>query len=378
MFFKTTYKPEQFFRQTSIDDLLLNNIFNNKPLKRSEVSTTRQFTTFIVKYPTNLSESKIQKARNINLVIETFLNNFSPDELYREFKIPKRKGGFRELVDPQPELKQLQRTLLEFLQVDLQILPHNAAHAFTPNRDCYTNATTHRKNKCFITLDIQDFFPSIDKQILTTALSQNAEIASLNLKIHNFIINIVKLALYKGSLPQGSPLSPFFSNLVMLVFDYKIQEAMQSGVLPRFTYTRYADDMCFSASAFPHIQSTLETIEKILDDCFQGRIKFKKSKTKILKNTNRCYITGIKLNKDYQATYGHENKKKLKLDLYNLFQAKINNTLTTEETMETLGRFAYMSRIEPDYARYLQLKLLKDFNSTERTIFKHFREYLHV
>jgi len=378
MFFKTTYKPDNFLRQTSIDDFLLDSIFNSMPLKKNETHVTRQFTTFIVKYPTNLPKNKVDKARNINFLIETFLNNFTPDEMYREFKIPKRKGGFRELVDPQPELKQIQRTLLDFLQIDLQILPHNAAHAFTPNRDCYTNAMTHIKNKCFITLDIQDFFPSIDKQILTTALLQNAEIASLNLKIHNFIINIVKLALYKGSLPQGSPLSPFFSNLVMLIFDYRIQEAMQSGILPKFTYTRYADDMCFSASAFPHIQSTLETIEKILNDCFQGRIKFKKSKTKILKNTNRCYITGIKLNKDYQATYGHENKKKLKLDLYNLFQAKINNTLTTEETMETLGRFAYMSRIEPDYARYLQIKLLKDFNSAEPTIFKHFREYLHV
>ena len=381
MYLKTTFKTNNVFKykQTTIDDFLLDTIFNNKPIEiEKDESDVKQFSTFQVNYLPKYNTNIMNKAHLLNSKIKEFIRTHRIDEMYREFKIPKRKGGFRKLVDPEPELKELQRETLDFLQDTLNIIPHNAAHAFIKNRDCYTNAMTHKDNKCFITLDIENFFPSINQWILRKALLLLAETAAINYWIPEFNDNIIRLALYKGELPQGSPLSPFLSNIVMLKFDYELTLKMYKGEIPKFTYTRYADDMCLSAKAFPHIKTVLSQIEQLLYECFDGMINLKKSKTKILKNTNRCYITGVKINKDKQLTYGHENKKKLKLDLYNLFKGKINNTLTSEEVMETLGRYAYMSRIEPNYARYLQLKLLKDFSSNAQTIFKHFKEYLVV
>jgi hypothetical protein len=172
----------------------------------------------------------------------------------------------------------------------------------------------------------------------------------------------------KNCLPQGPPLSPYLSNLVMLDFDYKIKHKF-----PYLIYTRYADDIIFSSSQPFYSQHFLETVNEILKDATMNKMQINREKTKILKNTSRLYLVGIKLNKDNQLTYGHEKKKELKLALYNLFKGYEQGTVSQEEAWELLGKFSYMKQIEPNYADYLERKLLREFNSQKETIFKHFK-----
>lgn len=320
---------------------------------------------------------KSENAKNINKLIKQFFTAF-PDfktnkqKYYREFSIPKRKGGRRYLIEPNAELKTVQQVVLTTLQEQLHIYPHNSAYAFTKNRDAYLNAIQHVNNKCIVTIDLKDFFPSIKTDILQEQLRKNAILFNIEKEIPDFINNIVELATYKDALPQGSPLSPFLSNIVMTEFDYKLTKLMSEHEIDKYKYTRYADDMAFSSKAFGNCKKFVNDIDNLLKTCYHNSIQINKEKTKFIKNTNRCYITGVKLNKDYNATYGHENKKVLKLQLFNLFIAQMNNTLQIEEAREVLGRFAYMKRIEPDYANYLERKLLQKFGSPCKTLAKHF------
>jgi hypothetical protein len=134
--------------------------------------------------------------------------------------------------------------------------------------------------------------------------------------------------------------------------------------------------MCFSAKSFSHIGTFINSLKELLNNLYGDGIKINEEKTKLLTKNNKCYITGVKINKDNNATYGHENKKKLKLQLFNIFQGLKFETVTKEEVQEVLGRFSYMSRIEPNYAAYLEKKMLKEFNSNSETVFKHFKEIL--
>ena len=117
----------------------------------------------------------------------------------------------------------------------------------------------------------------------------------------------------------------------------------------------------------------VSTVERIIIEQYNDQIRINYSKVKMQKNTRRLYIVGVKLNKDNELTFGHEKKKKLKLDLYNLFKAYEQNTACKEEAQELLGLFTYMKQIEPDYANWLERKYLKQFHSTAKSIYKHFK-----
>ena len=56
---------------------------------------------------------------------------------------------------------------------------------------------------------------------------------------------LAQIACYNNSLPQGSPCSPAFSNLIGHILDIQLLRiAKEEGC----TYTRYADDLTFSTN----------------------------------------------------------------------------------------------------------------------------------
>lgn len=302
---------------------------------------------------------------------------------YQNFKIPKKKGGFREIDAPLPALKHIQKEILNVLQGSLEMVPHNSAYAYLKNRSTLSMAEKIKSMNCIIKMDLTNFFNSITKELLYEKLGNIYNFNYLkNYLIPNWTIEgkqanlfdaIIYLATKDDHLVQGNPLSPFLSNFVMLEFDHKITQAIKEGLIPRYTYTRYADDLFFSDFAFADTRKVIDFVDNLLETCYHNCIKRNKEKTQFLKCTKKCYITGVKLNKDHKLTYGHENKKKLKLKLYNLFIKYDNNEATIDEVQELIGQFSYMKSIEPNYADYLERKLLSKFNSTATTLGKHFK-----
>lgn len=376
-FEKNTTK-DSYKNYNSNDDFLLYLINQKEQDTELEEKT---FTNITVEVEDDKKYNIYQKrlldinSKMIDFFIEYNFTEETKTNFYKRFSIPKRHGGIRKLIDPNPELKRVQREVLDYLQNTLGIKHHNVAHAFTPHRDAYTNAIQHKDSTCIIELDIKDFFTNITTETLRKELNRNFLIYKCNEICPDFISNICRLATLDGCLPQGSPLSPFLTNVVMCYFDYKVCKCMREGTLARYRYTRYADDMCFSSKAFSHIKTFLDKINELLKE-IAPELELKKEKTKLLTVNNKCYITGVKINYKHEATYGHEHKRDLKLELYNLFKSYENNNTCKEEVQEILGKFSYMKRIEPKYANYLEKKLLKQFNSREGTLTQHFKQLL--
>lgn len=375
------------------EDILFNDVtpeivtFSYTSPEYITMKTERELTT---KYRTLYTEVLLPAIRQKTRLIHNFFdqNNFleNKENFYTHFRIPKRKGGYRELIDPAPELKRLQRNILDFLTDTLRLHPHNAAHGFVKNRDMYTNALAHKGSRHIVTMDIEDFFPSISEELLHAHLSQISFLAQP--ESQDFVSAIIQLATLNGCLPQGSPLSPFLSNLVMLEFDYEISEKLRSMYQNKINtfsdvpyaqfikYTRYADDMTFSSTRPININVLQDIVKEYLHKSYGNLIKLKESKTKYLMNTKRCFITGIKYNQEQNLTIGHEKKKELKHKLHQLFVQFENNNLTREEVQEVLGYFSFLSRVEPDYAKYLSRRYLRIFRSTSETLHDHFKPIL--
>jgi retron-type reverse transcriptase len=90
------------------------------------------------------------------------LYRMPPSERYRTFTIPKRGGGVRTIEAPNSQIKLLQHALMHRLEEFY--VPRVCVHGFTFRRSIVTNARRHVGCRWLLTVDLQDFFPSITKK----------------------------------------------------------------------------------------------------------------------------------------------------------------------------------------------------------------------
>jgi len=221
---------------------------------------------------------------------------------YIRFKIPKKTGGERLISAPMPRLKQVQHWILRQILEKLEL--HDAAHGFRRDRSIMTNAQPHVAADVIINFDLKDFFPSISYQrvkglfrsfgyseaaaTIFGLLCTEAEIEEVELDSKTYYV-----AQTNRHLPQGSPASPAITNLLCRRLDKRLtQMAEPLG----FIYTRYADDLTFSASGdnLRHICNLLRRTESIV--AHEG-FSINEQKTRILRRkSTQLEVTGIVVN----------------------------------------------------------------------------------
>lgn len=336
-----------------------------------------------------LSEKTEQLLEKFHRYVAEHGRPYVLEQHYKIYKIEKKKpsgsGGkrYRLIADPNEKLKELQEDMLEYLQDYLKIEMHDAVHSYRKGRSDITNAATHRFSNHFIKMDIKDFFPSITEEVLleqlpklkTFALArtfspekiyQKPATKRLATKTKQLLTAIIHTAVTNKGLPQGSPLSPILSNMVLTDFDYHMKRVGErSGRL----YTRFCDDLTVS-SFYPMRKSfILEVTKNLLKDTTKDAFKIHEEKTHYGKATSKLYITGVKINKEHRISYGHEKKEQLKKDIFQLLMAKIKGE-DTSHWRSVMGNFARLRSIEPNYAKQLIRKYADKFNIDVKRIYK--------
>lgn len=163
--------------------------------------------------------------------IEFILNN--KDKFYGKKEIVKNEK-VRLATPPLYGLMLIQSSLNNYLETCIQF--PKFVHGWVKKGSPKTNAEAHIKKPFVLTLDIESFFPSVsESMVLQTLLGYGVK--------KDVAILIAELCTYKKSLPQGSPTSPLFANLIFASTDERIFNFCKKRTL---TYTRYGDDMSFS------------------------------------------------------------------------------------------------------------------------------------
>ena len=153
---------------------------------------------------------------------------------YRRFTVPKRSGGQRTILEPEPKLKQLQRRVHRRLLRRLRC--HEAATGFRPGLSIVHNALPHVGKAVVVRMDLFQFFP----QTRAERVRRYFRFLGWNRRAVNALVQICT---YRGGLPQGAPTSPVLSNLVNYPLDARLAAlARRLGA----DYTRYVDDLTFS------------------------------------------------------------------------------------------------------------------------------------
>lgn len=346
-----TVRQSPTYKQMSLEDFLFNDKFESSMIS-SNIANTRT-------YEVETVSDRFMRYVNVDQLVVK-LNRFNNStahlrevpraSLYRTFHIPKKSGGLRRIDAPTEKLLTALRELKTLLETDFYALYHTSAYAYVKDRSTIDALKKHQGNmsKWFAKFDLSNFFGNTTLDFTMKMLSMvfpfsevmKTEIGAEELR------KAMELAFLNGGLPQGTPISPLLTNIIMIPIDFKLTKELRDFNKQKYIYTRYADDFLVSSE----YTFNFKEIEKLISDTlksFGSPFTLKKEKTRYGSSSGSNWNLGLMLNKDNNITVGHQNKKRFQAMLVNYIMDKKNGiewNLSDVQVME--GYRNYYKMIE--------------------------------
>ena len=300
---------------------------------------------------------------------------------YQKFVIPKRSGGERTISAPMPKLKNAQHWILESVLNKVPL--HEAAQGCVKNRSIKSNASQHLHKDVLVNQDLENFFPSITYSRIkgmfrTLGYSHNVStiMALICSEPDTKQVNVYGETYHaqrtERFLPQGSPCSPAITNIMCRKLDARLHGL---GHKFGFSYTRYVDDISFSATgeAVKDLNKVLLYSKKII---ISEGFKLNDKKLRVMRKGVSQHVTGLLVNDKPNV-----NKKTFKRFRALLFQIEKDGIegknwkgKTGEAMLASLHGYAnFVHQINPDLGQRYLLKskmILAKYNVKPKNPYK--------
>jgi hypothetical protein len=268
---------------------------------------------------------------------------------YKTYQIAKRTGGTRLISQPARELKALQRILSKEILIHRPI--HPAATAYRRGISIKTNASTHADNGPILKMDFKDFFPSITEK---DWVAYCQKYSLFNGDTEDILITTkIFFRKYRGvqflRLAIGAPSSPPLSNILMYDFDTKVCDTASRD---QVKYTRYADDLTFSAKRTGFLVHVREMLQRIIRETPFPSLTINDSKTVLATRKYKRMVTGLILANDGKVSIGHRRKRQIRAAVHYQTQGKLD----LAGQAQLAGMLAFVNAVEPEFLDRLKQK----------------------
>lgn len=223
---------------------------------------------------------------------------------YRDIVREKRTGGNREISSPHPLLRTVQRWILDNILCSID--RNYSSFAYAKGVSIVDCAGQHVGAKWLVKLDLHNFFGTIyEKNIyqifrgLGFRKLISFELARLctRMEENSTPVNFDRYTVIRsynsgrqGILPQGAPTSGALANAVASNLDNRLQDiALSRGLV----YTRYSDDLVFSAGPTFNRQKASDLIKNVSRDIQQCGFQVHRKKTRVVPPGARAVVLGL-------------------------------------------------------------------------------------
>lgn len=346
-----TVRQSPIYHQMTLEEFLFQN-FQAPPVVNANMANTKtyEFESASEHFTSKLDvDSLIRKLEQYNQSTAQ-LRERDRHSLYDSFHIPKKSGGLRKIDAPLPELMDALRRLKTLFEEDFHALYHTSAFAYVKKRCTVDAVKRHQQNnsKWFTKLDLHNFFGSTTPEFVMSMFSMVFPFSEVvkTQRGRDALRTALELAFLDGVLPQGTPISPLITNVMMIPVDFKLTKALRDFNKQRFIYTRYADDFIISSQYDFNVRDIEELVCKVLRD-FGAPFSINESKTRYGSSAGRNWNLGVMLNKDNEITVGNKKKRQFQSMLYNYITDKKNGVAwNREDLMVMQGLHSYYRMVE--------------------------------
>jgi RNA-directed DNA polymerase len=234
----------------------------------------------------------------------------------RRVEIPKASGGMRLLGIPTVLDRLIQQAVMQVLQADWDPTFSETSFGFRPKHSAHqaveqAQAYIASGHAVVVDIDLEKFFDRVNHDILMGFIAKRVA----DKRILKLIRGFLTAGVMEGGLvspteegtPQGGPLSPLLSNLMLDVLDKELERRGHR-------FVRYADDCNIYVRSQKAGERVMAGIERVLAK--RLKLKVNKAKSAVAKPSVRKFLS-------FSFTSGKEPRRRIAPQAIARFKARV-------------------------------------------------------
>jgi RNA-directed DNA polymerase len=215
--------------------------------------------------------------------------SYLPREV-RAVDIPKPQGGVRTLGVPTVVDRLVQQALLQVLQPVFEPGFSDSSYGFRPGRDAGQAVRAARDHVCsgrkwVVDMDLAKFFDRVNHDLLMARVARRV----LDPRVLKLIRRFLEAGLIRGGTvqprtqgtPQGGPLSPLLSNILLTDFDRELERRGHA-------FVRYADDSNVYLASRTAAEHAFEAMRHYLES--ELKLQINPAKSAVARASERDFL----------------------------------------------------------------------------------------